>query len=105
MILCDWLQFLFEVLLKNQEAEVSITFRNTGKFIWNSSEDYKLAILDDQCGLIGLSRVNVPPDVIVPPDGTFTFRFMLKAPSKARQCAIKFQMIQERVVFFQDPYH
>ena len=86
----------------NQQLEITITVRNTRSSPWASDEDYKLALLDDPCGLwdLSLPRVNIPAGVVVPASETFTFTIPLRAPSNPGACTIKVQMIQEFVELF-----
>jgi hypothetical protein len=72
-------QNLPSVMLSGRTCPVSVTMRNDSLVTWTRQEGYRLGIENDgQNGNWGISRVELPEDVL--PGGEVTFNFHVTAP-------------------------
>ena len=87
------------VMEVGQWQPVSVTMRNTGVSAWTRSGSYRLGSQNPQdSALWGLSRVEVPTDVL--PGATVTFEFGITAPGRPGTYKFQWKMVQDFMGWF-----
>jgi hypothetical protein len=87
-------------MVAGQLYNVSVTMRNTGTSTWTRANFYRLGSQNPQDNLRwGVARVELPV-TSVPPTGTATFQFTVRAPSTQGFHNFQWRMLRENVAWF-----
>ncbi len=87
-----------ESMAVNQEAKISITFKNTSANIWSIENGYKLVFIgDDNPETWGISAISLPEDLKVSKNGLAEFKFKITAPMKAGIYTMQWQLANKEL--------
>ncbi len=70
---------VYSSIVSGETYSISLTFKNTGQYIWNDGEAVRLVPLNGSREL-GIDSVNLPEDKRIEPGEEYTFKLNLKAP-------------------------
>ena len=83
-----------------QSQTASVTMKNTGTIPWTPSTAFRLGTNTNASTFIGATRVYLPSGTTINPGQSYTFTFMLTAPSTSGPYTLQFRMLQEYVKWF-----
>ncbi len=75
----------------NQTLMIEFVFRNNGNTTW-SDPDYRLSVLSDPCGLLGVPSIPLVPGVQIPPSANCGFLTTISVPAVETTCTLELQM-------------
>lgn len=91
-------QVITESMAVGQEAEVSITFKNTSANTWSIESGYKLVFIgSDDPETWGISAISLPEELKVGKNGLAEFKFNVTAPTKAGIYKMQWQLANKEL--------
>ena len=80
---------VYKSVVSGESYEISLTFKNVGQSIWgeqspvdSASGDLVRLVATEGGKELGIDSLELPKDIKVEPNQEYTFKFMIKAPSK-----------------------
>lgn len=89
-------------MFASSNRTIQIEVRNTGGPTWTPEAEYRLALIEDSCGLwvSPFPRADLPPGTAVAKGESHTFGAFLAAYGPPATCTLRFRMVEEHVEFF-----
>ena len=81
-----------------QPVWAMINIRNTGNTAWVPGGNHSLAIINDSCSILNVTRV--VPNTTVYPNQAYQFMMQFVAPLTEGPCDVSFRMVEEFIEFF-----
>lgn len=83
---------------------VGVTMLNSGTIAWSAATGHALAVVNDDCGLLGgIAEIAMDAGANVAPGEDWQFVLALHAPDSPTTCGLRLRMIQTAAGAFGDP--